>query len=107
MRKRLGNKKVLITAGPTWVPIDAVRVISNTATGRTGIEIARRFARGGAEVTLLLGPVSLVHSPRSTVHSIKIIRFRYFDELKKLLSGLLKKKKYDIIKQLWNRVRLT
>ena len=56
---KLKNKKVLITAGPTWVPIDNVRVISNTATGETGILLSEKLKNLGAKVTLLLGPTNL------------------------------------------------
>lgn len=48
--------RVLITAGPTWVPLDAVRHIGNVSSGRTGLVLARAFARAGAEVALWLGP---------------------------------------------------
>ena len=51
------NKKILITAGPTWIAVDSVRVISNTASGETGQLLADRLAREGAKVTLVLGPV--------------------------------------------------
>ncbi|MCX5700208.1 MAG: hypothetical protein NTZ63_01505 [Candidatus Omnitrophica bacterium] len=88
----LKNKKVLITAGPTAVPIDSVRVITNCATGETGILLANSFAKLKAKVTLLLGS-ALVGNVES---SVKIIRFEFFDELSLLLSRLLKKK-YDII----------
>lgn len=45
-----------MTAGPTWVWIDAVRHIGNMSTGRTGLLIARAAADRGAEVTLVSGP---------------------------------------------------
>ena len=41
----LKNKKVLITCGPTWVPIDSMRVISNQSTGALGQAMAEDFAR--------------------------------------------------------------
>ena len=56
----LKNKNILITAGPTWVPIDRVRVISNIATGKTGILLAKSANKLGAKVTLVLGPVGEV-----------------------------------------------
>jgi len=52
----LKRKRVLITAGPTWVRLDLSRVISNIATGETGRRLASAAARKGAQVTLLLGP---------------------------------------------------
>jgi phosphopantothenoylcysteine synthetase/decarboxylase len=48
--------RVWVTAGPTWVPLDAVRHIGNASSGRTGLLLARAFQAAGARVTLLLGP---------------------------------------------------
>lgn len=48
--------KLLVTAGPTREPIDAVRFISNRSSGRMGIAIAAAAARAGHDVTLLHGP---------------------------------------------------
>ena len=53
---QLKNKKILITAGPTWIPIDKVRVITNIFKGRLGIIIAKEAIKRKAKVTLLLGP---------------------------------------------------
>ncbi|MCX5696026.1 MAG: phosphopantothenoylcysteine decarboxylase [Candidatus Omnitrophica bacterium] len=83
----------MITAGPTWVPIDAVRVISNSATGRTGILLAEDLAKKGARVTLILGPVENCCIDKR----IKVIRFSFFKELNRLLKNELKKKRYDIV----------
>ncbi len=55
----LVGKKVLITAGPTYEPIDPVRFIGNHSSGLMGIEIARACSQLGAQVTLVLGPTSL------------------------------------------------
>lgn len=55
----LSHKKVLITAGPTWEPIDPVRFIGNRSSGKMGISLAEECYRQGASVTLILGPVSL------------------------------------------------
>lgn len=54
----LKNKRILITAGPTWVPIDKVRVISNLASGETGRLLAKEARKAGAKVTLLIGPLN-------------------------------------------------
>ncbi len=51
------GKQILITAGPTYEPIDPVRFIGNRSSGKMGIAIAEAAARRGATVTLLLGPV--------------------------------------------------
>jgi phosphopantothenoylcysteine decarboxylase/phosphopantothenate--cysteine ligase len=53
---RLSGKKILITAGPTYEPIDAVRFIGNFSSGKMGIAIADTLAGQGAEVTLVCGP---------------------------------------------------
>jgi len=53
------GKKVLITAGPTYEPIDPVRFIGNRSSGKMGVALAKAFANKGAEVELVLGPVSL------------------------------------------------
>ncbi|MBK7628291.1 MAG: bifunctional phosphopantothenoylcysteine decarboxylase/phosphopantothenate--cysteine ligase CoaBC [Bacteroidales bacterium] len=60
--KPLKGKKVLINAGPTREPIDPVRFISNFSTGKMGIALADAAAEFGAEVTLVLGPVSIAPS---------------------------------------------
>lgn len=54
----LSGKKVLITAGPTYEPIDPVRFIGNHSSGKMGIAIAEEVASRGAEVYLILGPTS-------------------------------------------------
>lgn len=87
------NKRVLITAGPTWVPIDSVRAIGNIATGKTGILLAEELKNLGAKVTLLLGPVGSCCLDKK----IKLVRFRFFDELENLIVKELKTKKYNII----------
>lgn len=46
---------VLITSGPTRSPLDAIRYISNTSTGRLGKEIASEFIKKGARVTFIYG----------------------------------------------------
>jgi phosphopantothenoylcysteine decarboxylase/phosphopantothenate--cysteine ligase len=53
------GKSVLITAGPTFEPIDPVRGITNLSSGKMGFAIARAAADAGAQVTLVAGPVHL------------------------------------------------
>ncbi|MBU4346731.1 MAG: phosphopantothenoylcysteine decarboxylase [Candidatus Omnitrophica bacterium] len=89
----LKNKRILITAGPTWVPIDKVRVISNIASGQTGILLATVAKKLGARVTLFLGPVSA----NGLDKSIRIRRFRFFNELKEKLTKELRCSRYDAI----------
>ena len=57
--KRLAGKRLLITAGPTFEPIDPVRGITNLSSGKMGFAIARAAAEAGAAVTLVAGPVHL------------------------------------------------
>jgi phosphopantothenoylcysteine decarboxylase/phosphopantothenate--cysteine ligase len=57
--KPLRGKKLLITAGPTFEPIDPVRGITNHSSGKMGFAIARAAAEAGAAVTLVAGPVHL------------------------------------------------
>jgi phosphopantothenoylcysteine decarboxylase/phosphopantothenate--cysteine ligase len=56
--KTLTGVRVLMTAGPTFEPIDAVRGITNRSSGKMGYSIARAALAAGAEVTLVSGPVS-------------------------------------------------
>ena len=91
--KNLKNKKILITAGPTWVPIDSVRVISNVASGETGILLAERFRRLHAKVTLILGPVGSCRLNKK----IKVFRFCFFKELKMMVRKELLSQRYDFI----------
>jgi len=57
--KVLAGKRVLVTAGPTEEPIDPVRVITNSSSGKMGFSVARAAREAGAEVTLVSGPVAL------------------------------------------------
>ena len=50
---------VLLTAGPTYEPLDPVRFIGNRSTGKMGYALAEAFAATGARVTLLSGPTAL------------------------------------------------
>ena len=55
----LAGQRVLITAGPTFEPIDPVRGITNLSSGKMGFAIARACRQAGAEVTLIAGPTAL------------------------------------------------
>lgn len=91
--QKLKDKKILITAGPTWVPIDSVRVISNIATGKTGILLAQKLMQLGARVTLLLGPVEACCLDKK----IRLLRYKYFSELKNRITKELRSRHYDIL----------
>ena len=84
----LKDKKILITAGPTYEAIDPVRFIGNHSTGKMGYEIANEAAKMGAQVILISGPSAL----KVENTSIKLISVtsaeemynqttKYFDEV--------------------------
>jgi phosphopantothenoylcysteine decarboxylase / phosphopantothenate---cysteine ligase len=68
--KLLAGNKFLITAGPTFEPIDAVRGITNLSSGKMGHAIARAALEAGAEVTLISGPTSLVPPTGARIVSV-------------------------------------
>ncbi|MBB3211176.1 phosphopantothenoylcysteine decarboxylase/phosphopantothenate--cysteine ligase [Herbaspirillum sp. Sphag1AN] len=57
--KLLAGRRVLLTAGPTFEPIDPVRGITNLSSGKMGYAIARAAREAGAEVVLISGPTAL------------------------------------------------
>jgi phosphopantothenoylcysteine decarboxylase/phosphopantothenate--cysteine ligase len=57
--KPLAGKRVLMTAGPTFEPLDPVRGLTNSSSGKMGFALARACIEAGAAVTLVAGPVSL------------------------------------------------
>lgn len=67
----LKGKKILITAGPTYEPIDPVRFIGNHSSGKMGYDLALEAANRGAEVILISGP-SHLNIQHSNVQLIKI-----------------------------------
>jgi phosphopantothenoylcysteine decarboxylase/phosphopantothenate--cysteine ligase len=75
-------KTLLITAGPTHEPIDAVRFLGNRSSGRVGIALADEAARRGWSVTLLLGPVTRTPSDSR----VRVVRFRTCSDLERLLA---------------------
>jgi phosphopantothenoylcysteine decarboxylase/phosphopantothenate--cysteine ligase len=61
--KVLAGKRVLLTAGPTFEPIDTVRGITNLSSGKMGFAVAQAAVEAGAEVTLVAGPTQLPAPP--------------------------------------------
>lgn len=57
--KLLAGRRVLVTAGPTFEPIDPVRGITNLSSGKQGYAVARAAREAGAEVVLVSGPTAL------------------------------------------------
>ena len=69
--KDLLGKKVVVTAGPTMVPIDPVRILTNRSSGKMGYSIAEEARDRGAEVVLISGPTSLIKPNGIKVIDIK------------------------------------
>jgi phosphopantothenoylcysteine decarboxylase / phosphopantothenate---cysteine ligase len=67
----LTGTRILVTAGPTHEPIDAVRYIGNRSSGRMGFAVAAEAARRGARVTLVSGPVDLAAPPGMDVVAVE------------------------------------
>ena len=84
--KILAGKRVLVTAGPTEEPIDPVRVITNSSSGKMGFAVARAAREAGASVTLISGPVAL-----ATPHGVERVSVRsaqqMFNEVKAAVDG--------------------
>ncbi|HMZ94545.1 MAG TPA: bifunctional phosphopantothenoylcysteine decarboxylase/phosphopantothenate--cysteine ligase CoaBC [Chitinophagales bacterium] len=57
---KLAHQKILITAGPTYEPLDPVRFIGNHSSGKMGLALAKAAHQRGAEVTLIIGQNNLV-----------------------------------------------
>jgi phosphopantothenoylcysteine decarboxylase/phosphopantothenate--cysteine ligase len=57
--KALSGRRVLVTAGPTYEPIDTVRGLTNQSSGKMGYAVAQAAAEAGAEVTLVSGATAL------------------------------------------------
>jgi phosphopantothenoylcysteine decarboxylase/phosphopantothenate--cysteine ligase len=72
----LNGKKVLITAGPTYEPIDPVRFIGNHSSGKMGFALAEQAVKLGAEVILITGPSSI-----TTTYKMQIINVVTSEEM--------------------------
>ncbi|MEA2105904.1 MAG: bifunctional phosphopantothenoylcysteine decarboxylase/phosphopantothenate--cysteine ligase CoaBC [Bacteroidota bacterium] len=77
VKKKLKNKRVLVTAGPTYEPIDPVRFIGNYSSGKMGYALANELAEQGAEVILISGPTALTINDSS----VKKIDVQTADEM--------------------------
>jgi len=84
--KLLAGKRVVVTAGPTEEPIDPVRVITNTSSGKMGYAVARAAREAGARVTLVSGPTAL-----AAPVGVECVRVRsaeqMFEAVKKAVPG--------------------
>ncbi len=96
IKNSLKNKKILITGGPVWVPLDKIRIISNVFTGELSLLLAKEAAKRGARTTLLLGPTPLP-IPKELPRNLRIIRFNFFDELYELMKREISSRQYDVV----------
>ncbi len=71
-QQALKGEKVLITAGPTYEPIDPVRFIGNRSSGRMGIALAEAAAAQGAQVSLVLGPTDLRPASHAAIEVVPV-----------------------------------
>jgi phosphopantothenoylcysteine decarboxylase/phosphopantothenate--cysteine ligase len=70
-RSSLAGCRVVVTAGPTFEPIDDVRFLGNRSSGKMGFALAAEAARRGAAVTLIAGPVALP-TPSGTIARVDV-----------------------------------
>lgn len=76
-RGELLGKKALVSAGPTYEPIDPVRFVGNHSSGKMGVAIAKELKERGAEVTLVLGPANTVFD----LSGLELIRVQTANEM--------------------------
>ncbi len=67
----LSGKKVMVSAGPTYEPLDPVRFIGNHSSGKMGLAIAEELYARGADVTLIMGPSS-INLPENGIKSVRV-----------------------------------
>jgi phosphopantothenoylcysteine decarboxylase / phosphopantothenate---cysteine ligase len=84
-KRDLLNKKILVTAGPTYEDIDPVRFIGNRSSGKMGYNIAKAAFLRGANVTLITGPIN-----ENIYPEIKVIKIRSSAEMKKAVHDEIK-----------------
>lgn len=82
--------RILVTSGGTAEPIDGVRSVTNTSTGRTGAAIATAFATRGHDVTYLA-------AENAPTANTKTRRYRSFLDLQQELRTLLTQKSFDAV----------
>ncbi|MHA4847753.1 bifunctional phosphopantothenoylcysteine decarboxylase/phosphopantothenate--cysteine ligase CoaBC [Flavitalea antarctica] len=82
--KDLEGKRVLVTAGPTYEPIDPVRFIGNHSSGKMGIAISKELVKRGAQVNLVLGPSSL----GKNIDGVKLYQVQTAEEMYQVCQEL-------------------
>jgi phosphopantothenoylcysteine decarboxylase/phosphopantothenate--cysteine ligase len=69
---RWRDQRIVVTSGPTWEPLDAVRFLGNRSSGRMGHAIAAAAWRRGADVVLVTGPSHVPAPPEiDNVHLVE------------------------------------
>jgi phosphopantothenoylcysteine decarboxylase/phosphopantothenate--cysteine ligase len=81
----LKGKHVMVSAGPTYEPIDPVRFIGNHSSGKMGYALAEAFQKAGAAVTLVSGPVAL-----QTPKNVERVNVQTAREMRRLVSAMPK-----------------
>ena len=74
---QLKDKKAIVTAGPTYEPLDPVRFIGNHSSGKMGLAIAKELYSRGADVTLIMGPTHLSFS----ANGVSLVNVTTADEM--------------------------
>ncbi len=69
-RRDWAGQRILVSAGPTREPIDAVRFLTNASSGKMGYAVAEAAAQRGADVVLVSGPTALASPPNVTTISV-------------------------------------
>jgi phosphopantothenoylcysteine decarboxylase/phosphopantothenate--cysteine ligase len=88
LKQDLAGKKVLVTAGPTYEPIDPVRFIGNHSSGKMGLAIAEELAKRGASVHLVLGPTSVTTDlPGIKIYKVETAEQMYEACVKEFVSA--------------------
>jgi phosphopantothenoylcysteine decarboxylase / phosphopantothenate---cysteine ligase len=85
--KPLTGKRALVTAGPTYEPIDPVRFIGNHSSGKMGVAIAKELSERGAEVTLILGPSAI----GTSMNGINIINVKTAQQMYDACNAVFEK----------------
>jgi phosphopantothenoylcysteine decarboxylase/phosphopantothenate--cysteine ligase len=78
----LAGRRIVVTAGPTWEPIDPVRFLGNRSTGKMGFAVAAEAAGRGADVTLVVGP-GTVEPPEGSA----VVRVTTAEEMRDAVLG--------------------
>ncbi|HXF37795.1 MAG TPA: bifunctional phosphopantothenoylcysteine decarboxylase/phosphopantothenate--cysteine ligase CoaBC [Actinomycetota bacterium] len=80
--RALAGRRILVTAGPTFEPVDAVRFLGNRSSGRMGVEVAREAWARGAAVTLVLGPGTVEPPP-----GVEVVRVTTAQEMRDAVAA--------------------